>query len=363
MAADRAAALVDGLDDNECAPLLETLWWLATAEDVLERWEACERHTDRALRLARTFGVGYVFVALMHAAPIPLGWRGLHTRAREAAAAALDAAHLSGSDSSLVYAHTVQCFTHAQAGEANLAIRAGEAAVEGGRRLSPGIFVALPHVNLDAALLEAGAYERGARTARRGGLCTARAHHHLGDAAAREWLQRAAATAEEMGLIGRRGAVMTLEAELANSAPMALEAAELLREGGRVSDAARARMAAGRMLGDIPELQRARAAFLECGAPRLADQAASELRRLGLRVARAGARAGTLSAREQEIAELVGIGRTNREIAAELHLSESTVENHLSRVYRKLGISSRAALAALISGGNAGNISVTPTEI
>ena len=92
-------------------------------------------------------------------------------------------------------------------------------------------------------------------------------------------------------------------------------------------------------------------------------QAASELRRLGSRVARAGARAGTLSAREQEIAELVGSGRTNRQIASELHLSESTVENHLSRVYAKLGISSRAALAALISGGNAGNISVSPTEI
>ena len=127
---------------------------------MLERWDACERHTDRGLRLTRAFGVGYVFVALMHAAPIPLGWRGLHTRAREAAAAALDAAHLSGSDSSLVYAHTVQCFTHTQAGEANEAIRAGEAAVEGGRRLSPGIFVALPHVNLGAALLEAGEPER-----------------------------------------------------------------------------------------------------------------------------------------------------------------------------------------------------------
>jgi DNA-binding NarL/FixJ family response regulator len=166
-----------------------------------------------------------------------------------------------------------------------------------------------------------------------------------------------------MGLIGRLGAVALTRAELDGDSHAALAAAELLRTGGRVSDAARARLAAGRMLGDIGELQRARAAFLECGAPRLADRAASELRRLGLRVPRAGARTGTLSAREREIAELVGSGRTNRQIAAELHLSEKTVENHLSRVYGKLGISSRAALAALISGGNAGNISVTPTEI
>ncbi|HEX6024038.1 MAG TPA: AAA family ATPase, partial [Solirubrobacter sp.] len=236
LAADRAAAIVDALDDGECAPLLETLWWLATAEDVLERWEACERHTERGLRLTRAFGVGYVFVALMHAAPIPLGWRGLHARAREAAAAALDAAHLSGSDSSLVYAHTVQCFTHTQAGEATEAIRAGEAAVEGARKLSPGIFVALPHVNLGAALLEAGEYERALAQLAEGeargaaehyvGRCwwelwTARAHLGRGDAArAREWLDRAAATAEEMGLVGRRGAVLLARAQLERSAPM-----------------------------------------------------------------------------------------------------------------------------------------------
>ena len=377
-AADRAAALVDGLDDNECAPLLETLWWLATAEDVLERWDACERHTDRGLRLARAFGVGYVFVALMHAAPIPLGWRGLHTRAREAAAAALDAAHLSGSDSSLVYAHTVQCFTHAQAGEANLAIRAGEAAVEGGRRLSPGIFVALPHVNLGAALLEAGEYERALAQLAEGGargagehyvgrcwweLWTARAHHRLGDAGqAREWLRPRVGDRRGDGPdrpSRRRDDCVEAElGELRSAGARGRRAAAR----GRAHLGRRARPH-GRRRHAREELQRARAAFLECGAPRLADQAASELRRLGLRVARAGARAGTLSAREQEIAELVGSGRTNRQIAAELHLSESTVENHLSRVYRKLGISSRAALAALISGGNAGNISVSPTEI
>jgi DNA-binding CsgD family transcriptional regulator len=263
------------------------------------------------------------------------------------------------------------CFTHAQAGEAKLAIRAGSAAVEGGRRLSPGIFVALPHVNLGAALLEAGEYERALAQLAEGeargaaehyvGRCwwelwTARAHLGLGDRAqARQWLGRAGATADDMGLIGRRGAVLALEAELAGAAPMAFEAAELLDEGGRASDAARARMAAGRMVGDIQALQRARAVFVECGAPRLADRAASELRRLGVRVARSGARAGRLSAREHEIAELVGSGQTNRQIAGELHLSESTVENHLSRVYRKLGISSRAALAALISSGNLGD--------
>jgi DNA-binding NarL/FixJ family response regulator len=55
-----------------------------------------------------------------------------------------------------------------------------------------------------------------------------------------------------------------------------------------------------------------------------------------------------LSEREREIAELVAAGRTNGEIAADLHLSEKTVANHLTRIYTKLEISSRSALAAAV---------------
>jgi DNA-binding NarL/FixJ family response regulator len=59
-----------------------------------------------------------------------------------------------------------------------------------------------------------------------------------------------------------------------------------------------------------------------------------------------------LSGRQREIAELVALGRTNREIAAELFLSQKTVEGHLSTVFGKLGVTSRAAVAAAI--GRAG---------
>jgi DNA-binding NarL/FixJ family response regulator len=45
------------------------------------------------------------------------------------------------------------------------------------------------------------------------------------------------------------------------------------------------------------------------------------------------------------VAELAAQGRTNKEIAAELFMGVSTVEAHLSRVYRKLGIRSRTSLA------------------
>ena len=57
---------------------------------------------------------------------------------------------------------------------------------------------------------------------------------------------------------------------------------------------------------------------------------------------------GSLTAREQEVALLVASGRTNRQIASRLRLSERTVETHLSNVYRKVGVTSRVMLAALL---------------
>ena len=66
------------------------------------------------------------------------------------------------------------------------------------------------------------------------------------------------------------------------------------------------------------------------------------------RAARRAAPAGTaaLTAREREIAELVAEGRSNKQVAAALFLSEKTVEHHLSRIYAKVGVRSRAELAA-----------------
>ena len=55
---------------------------------------------------------------------------------------------------------------------------------------------------------------------------------------------------------------------------------------------------------------------------------------------------GGLSAREREVLREVARGGTNREIASALGISERTVDRHVSNIYTKLDISSRAAATA-----------------
>ena len=54
-----------------------------------------------------------------------------------------------------------------------------------------------------------------------------------------------------------------------------------------------------------------------------------------------GGRSGVLTRRELEVADLVARGLTNRRIAAELSLSERTVDNHVANILKKLGLRSR----------------------
>jgi len=55
---------------------------------------------------------------------------------------------------------------------------------------------------------------------------------------------------------------------------------------------------------------------------------------------------GGLTAREVEVLRLVAEGRSNREIAKALVLSDHTVRRHLQNIFNKIGVSSRAAATA-----------------
>ena len=112
---------------------------------------------------------------------------------------------------------------------------------------------------------------------------------------------------------------------------------------GRTQRRAKKRAAARATLED------ALARFEALGAPLWAEQTRAELARIG---GRAPSR-GELTEAERRIAELVAEGRTNREVAAALFLTEHSVETALTRIYRKLGVRSRGELARLRSTARA----------
>ncbi|MGV9193994.1 helix-turn-helix domain-containing protein [Microbacterium sp. MC2] len=86
-------------------------------------------------------------------------------------------------------------------------------------------------------------------------------------------------------------------------------------------------------------------------AERARDEAAAILDRLGVRTpGPAGegetADVGPLTGREAEVLACVASGAANREVAAQLFISEKTVGRHLANIYGKLGVTSRTAAAA-----------------
>ncbi|HZU47232.1 MAG TPA: AAA family ATPase [Mycobacterium sp.] len=87
-------------------------------------------------------------------------------------------------------------------------------------------------------------------------------------------------------------------------------------------------------------LHEALRAFEAMGTPLWAERARAELARTKV----SPARDLGLTPTEQRVAELAASGMTNRDVAATLFISPKTVEHNLSRVYRKLGIRSRAEL-------------------
>jgi ATP/maltotriose-dependent transcriptional regulator MalT len=89
--------------------------------------------------------------------------------------------------------------------------------------------------------------------------------------------------------------------------------------------------------------------FDEVAAAQWAARARAELDRLGNRPG-AG---NQLTAREAQIASLAASGLTNREVAATLYISAKTVEASLARVYRKLGIRTRAELGRYMAAADA----------
>ena len=103
----------------------------------------------------------------------------------------------------------------------------------------------------------------------------------------------------------------------------------------RAKQKARAREALGQAL----------TLFDDLAARLWSEKAQTELAKIGGR----SASRDELTPAERRIAELVAAGQTNKEVASALYLSDRTVEGHLTSIYRKLGVRSRAELARTFS--------------
>ena len=98
------------------------------------------------------------------------------------------------------------------------------------------------------------------------------------------------------------------------------------------------------------QLRAAHEVFESCGAVPFAERARAELLATGEQVRKRAVPAGNdLTPQERHVAVLAASGQTNAEIAEQLFVTVSTVEFHLNKVFRKLGISSRRQIAAQIS--------------
>ena len=151
-------------------------------------------------------------------------------------------------------------------------------------------------------------------------------------------LDAAAATA--------RGALRLAEGDVAGAMEHLRHACVIWQELRLPYETARARMLYGvavRGAGDEEgarlELRAALAAFQRLGA-------AADAGRAGELLAGSGDLPGGLTPREAEVLRLVAAGRTNREVAAELVISEHTVARHVQNIFAKLDLPSRAAATA-----------------
>jgi DNA-binding NarL/FixJ family response regulator len=378
-----AAALIDGLTDEEIGYSADPIAArLAAAELFTDRLGDAARHAERALAVARLLGSGQHLPVLFWAGTV----RAASGRLPAAAALldeAVDAARASGNASMLGWVLLARSSVAAARGDIGLARAAARESVEAHGAPANNLPAVWARLNLAAALVEFGdpaPAEQllvGVAPLLPGPLrliafeLLTRCRLALGDVSgATAAVAQAKEYAGQSGLASARAAAGRAAAAVAlrhgeprEAADLALAAAEAAESIGAVLDAAAARQLAARALavaGDraraVAQLQLACATYDRCGALHRRAEGERQLRRLGHRSVHhrttAGDRSGTgvaaLTEREMQIARLVTDRRTNAEIAAELYLSQKTVESHVRNVFNKLAVTSRVDIAKTI---------------
>ena len=382
-----AATLVDELSDHELARRPDAASWLAAAELYLDLYAEADAHASRAHGLARATGRGDPLFRLYPILPRIWCVRGRLGEAAELLDGAIEAGRLLGSPPALAGNLFNRSVVALATGDLDVALATAEEAEELTRDLDDGFVTAWAAVRLAAVLLETAEPDAAVELllGRAGGvdltLIPGGWRVYSLELLTRCWLAldrrseatRAAGLAEVTAAdvrlplatawANRAAAAVALHSgDTARATERALASADAAQEVGAPIESALSRTLAGRALAHagqndraVAELQRAAAAFEACGALRYRDSAERQLGKLGHRPhrrTRAGKSDGTsidsLTERELQVARLVVDRRTNPQIAAELFLSQKTVETHLRNIFRKTGVSGRVELASVV---------------
>jgi DNA-binding CsgD family transcriptional regulator len=382
---DEAHALIGALPDHEVAARLQGLWWLGLARFDTGSFASARSAVEHGLALARRTGNGLLmpsFRGLRAVIDVELGDLDAATVTVDEQVEAL----LVARNDNVAYGASLAASWIALArGDADAALAHGEQAWRRTgvvARSQAGWIVADARLALGdahgamAALERFGKVNPGLQTlARLKALeVLVRVLLVLGRVdEASDWARRAPAEGggRRSGVYGSviasaQARVLLAQGAASEAARVALAGAAAADEGLAPLWAGRCRTLAGEALaanGNVEEarreLRRAAAELGDRGAWGYRDAALKALRRLGDRPhaavplsadRRSGARLAAVSPREREVALLVAEGRTNAQIAAQLHLSERTVEKHVSSVLAKLGLSSRTGIVRLLAG-------------
>lgn len=387
-AVDAAGALVDTLSDGEHSRDPECVAVLGWAELFLERNADAARHFARGVAISRHSGQYHVLPHLLLGQCLQACWGGPLDRAITLSEEAEEIARHIDSRDVLGFALGLRALALSWAGGPDATKRAAD--------LAEQAVAAIPQESAwwarTVATFRAATLLMGGDPARCLHAMSAFGGNALsliqpsmrpiyldmltaasvisGDIAmARDWSQRADAEARRLGLSGQRGyalrsrgyllsatgrhdraaACFSAAADLLGSAGMAVGQAWALAMGAPSAAAAGRREAAIAMAADARRLAQ------EVASETIRTAADATLQRIAAQPTAPDLThpLASLTIRERQIARLAATGLTSRDIAAELSVSPRTVDTHLSRIYRKLGITSRAALASRVSASQA----------
>ena len=319
--------------DESSQPIL--LAYLADLECWAGNWQAAGRYAVQSQEVGDQVDHRAWRSATCYARALVDAHLGRLDAARAEAGAGLSAA--AGDDWAMMVLHAALGFAELSAGN----LDAAEASLSSATSLADRIGLAEPaawrfHANHIEALIGLGDLDRA------GELLTWL--EGRGQVTGRQWTLATAARCRGLLLAAQgdiQGALQALDDALRHHQhlEMPFELGRTLLTAGQTLRRAKRKALARRHLDDALGI------FESLPAPTGAARAHAELSRIGLRPPAPL----ELTATEQRVAALAASGQTNRQVAATLYLSRRTVEANLARVYRKLGVSSRAELGAAMA--------------